>query len=180
MEDMREDLDDAYSCIQKLEQARITLNKLMGPEGVITQEERKKFNLGMPQNQWKKKKPMLVQGIERMLRQEGKLLDPNERRLNVGANPQGGQAGQPPAGGIAADSTQAQNNQYFYGNTGGGNVPGGKGPLGAVANPGKKQAGKGGAMDEANEDDFWYQAPKGSHLRTDGGSNYQGYVDSVG
>lgn len=36
MEDMREDLDDAYSCIQKLEQARITLNKLMGPEGVIT------------------------------------------------------------------------------------------------------------------------------------------------
>jgi len=39
------------------------------------------------QNQWKKKKPMLVQGIERLLKQEGKLFDPNQKRLNVGANP---------------------------------------------------------------------------------------------
>jgi len=45
---MKEDLEDAYGCIQKLEQARIVLNKLMGPEGVITMEERQKFNLGMP------------------------------------------------------------------------------------------------------------------------------------
>jgi hypothetical protein len=89
IEDMKEDLDDAYGCIQKLEQARIVLNKLMGPEGVITLEERKKFNLGMPQ-MIKKKKPMLVQGIERLLKQEGKLNDPNQRRLNVGAMPQGG------------------------------------------------------------------------------------------
>lgn len=48
IEDMKEDLEDAYGCIQKLEQARIVLNKLMGPEGVITMEERQKFNLGMP------------------------------------------------------------------------------------------------------------------------------------
>lgn len=74
---MKEDLEDAYGCIQKLEQARIVLNKLMGPEGVITMEERQKFNLGMPQNMMKKKKPMLVQGIERLLKEEGKLFDPN-------------------------------------------------------------------------------------------------------
>lgn len=46
IEDLKEDLDDAYGVVQKLEQARVILNKLMGPEGVITEEERKK--LGLP------------------------------------------------------------------------------------------------------------------------------------
>jgi len=57
--------------------------------------------------------------------------------------------------------------------------PIGKQPqLAPIQNPGIKQAPKAGAIDQANEDDFWYQAPKGSTLRNDGGSNYQGYVGS--
>lgn len=37
------DLDEAYNVITKLEEARIILNKLMGPNGVITERERSKF-----------------------------------------------------------------------------------------------------------------------------------------
>jgi hypothetical protein len=55
----------------------------MGPDGVITEEERKKFGLSLPGQMIKKKKPMLVQGNERELRDQGKLVDPNARRLNV-------------------------------------------------------------------------------------------------
>jgi len=65
----------------------------MGPEGVITNEERTKF--GMPQlavmaGMFKKKKPMKIVGNERELKKEGKLVDPNQRRIHVGANAQGG------------------------------------------------------------------------------------------
>jgi hypothetical protein len=39
-------LDEAYGVITKLEEARIVLNKLMGPQGVITERERAKFIKG--------------------------------------------------------------------------------------------------------------------------------------
>jgi hypothetical protein len=67
----------------------------------------------------------------------------------------------------------AQNNDYFYGNAK--PAPSGQKAGGPVANPGGKQQ-KGGVMDEANEDDFWYQAPKGSRPEP----GYQSYIDSVG
>lgn len=60
VEDLKEDLEDAFGAIQKLEQARIVLNKLMGPDGVITEEERKKFGMNLPGQMVKKKKPTLV------------------------------------------------------------------------------------------------------------------------
>ena len=66
---MKEDLDDAFGVITKLEQARIILNKLMGPEGAITEAERKKFNLQAAGQQNKKKKPTVVKGNERELRE---------------------------------------------------------------------------------------------------------------
>lgn len=34
------DLDEAYAVITKLEEARIVLNRLMGPQGVLTERER--------------------------------------------------------------------------------------------------------------------------------------------
>ncbi len=37
------DLDEAHGVITKLEEARIVLNKLLGPSGVITERERAKF-----------------------------------------------------------------------------------------------------------------------------------------
>ena len=37
------DLDEAYGLITKLEEARIVLNKLLGPHGVLTEREREKF-----------------------------------------------------------------------------------------------------------------------------------------
>jgi hypothetical protein len=37
------DLDEAYAVISKLEEARIVLNRLLGPQGVLTERERQKF-----------------------------------------------------------------------------------------------------------------------------------------
>jgi hypothetical protein len=37
------DLEEAYGVITKLEEARIVLNKLLGPSGVLTERERQKF-----------------------------------------------------------------------------------------------------------------------------------------
>lgn len=37
------DLDESYNVISKLEEARIILNKLLGPNGVLTEREREKF-----------------------------------------------------------------------------------------------------------------------------------------
>lgn len=37
------DLDEAYGVISKLEEARIVLNRLLGPDGVMTERERQKF-----------------------------------------------------------------------------------------------------------------------------------------
>ena len=39
----KEELSEAYGVITKLEEARIVLNRLMGPHGVITEFERKKY-----------------------------------------------------------------------------------------------------------------------------------------
>jgi hypothetical protein len=36
-------LDEAYNVITKLEEARIVLNKLLGPNGVLTERERAKY-----------------------------------------------------------------------------------------------------------------------------------------
>jgi hypothetical protein len=43
IEKLNIDLDEAYGVITKLEEARIVLNKLLGPQGVITERERAKF-----------------------------------------------------------------------------------------------------------------------------------------
>ena len=37
------ELDEAYAVITKLEEARIVLNRLLGPNGVLTERERQKF-----------------------------------------------------------------------------------------------------------------------------------------
>ena len=36
-------MDEAYAVISKLEEARIVLNRLLGPSGVLTERERQKF-----------------------------------------------------------------------------------------------------------------------------------------
>lgn len=43
VEKLTKDLDEAYGVITKLEEARIVLNRLLGPNGVITERERAKF-----------------------------------------------------------------------------------------------------------------------------------------
>ena len=43
---MTDDLNEAYGVVTKLEEARIVLNRLLGPNGVITERERQKMNLG--------------------------------------------------------------------------------------------------------------------------------------
>ena len=40
---MNSELDEAFGVVSKLEESRIVLNKLLGPNGVITQREREKF-----------------------------------------------------------------------------------------------------------------------------------------
>ena len=40
---LKDDLTEAYGVITKLEEARIVLNRLMGPGGVITEFERSKY-----------------------------------------------------------------------------------------------------------------------------------------
>jgi hypothetical protein len=48
IEKLNTDLDDAHGVITKLEEARIVLNKLLGPNGVITEREREKYLKNMP------------------------------------------------------------------------------------------------------------------------------------
>ena len=43
IEKLNADLDEAHAVIVKLEEARIILNKLLGPNGVVTQREREKY-----------------------------------------------------------------------------------------------------------------------------------------
>lgn len=43
---MNADMDEAYAVISKLEEARIVLNRLLGPSGVLTERERQKFLKG--------------------------------------------------------------------------------------------------------------------------------------
>ena len=43
IEKLNADLDEAYAVITKLEEARIVLNRLLGPSGVLTERERQKF-----------------------------------------------------------------------------------------------------------------------------------------
>lgn len=40
---LNEDIEEAYAVIKKLDEARYTLNRLLGPNGVLTERERKKF-----------------------------------------------------------------------------------------------------------------------------------------
>jgi hypothetical protein len=37
---MTDELNEAYGVVSKLEEARIVLNRLLGPNGVITEKER--------------------------------------------------------------------------------------------------------------------------------------------
>ena len=43
IEKLNLELDEANGAIQKLEEARVVLNKLLGPKGVLTERERQKF-----------------------------------------------------------------------------------------------------------------------------------------
>ena len=43
IETLNANLDGAHGVITKLEEARIVLNRLLGPNGVITEREREKF-----------------------------------------------------------------------------------------------------------------------------------------
>lgn len=40
---LNEDIEEAYAVIKKLDEARYTLNRLLGPNGVLNERERKKF-----------------------------------------------------------------------------------------------------------------------------------------
>ena len=48
LEKLNSDLDEAHGVITKLEEARIVLNRLLGPNGVITEREREKYLKNMP------------------------------------------------------------------------------------------------------------------------------------
>jgi septal ring factor EnvC (AmiA/AmiB activator) len=43
IEKLNYELDEAHAVITKLEEARIVLNRLLGPNGVITEREREKY-----------------------------------------------------------------------------------------------------------------------------------------
>ena len=40
IQNINKELDEAYGVVTKLEEARIVLNRLLGPQGVITERER--------------------------------------------------------------------------------------------------------------------------------------------
>ena len=40
---LNDDIEEAFAVIKKLDEARFTLNRLLGPNGVLTERERKKF-----------------------------------------------------------------------------------------------------------------------------------------
>ena len=48
IEKLNTDIEEAYGVITKLEEARIVLNKLLGPNGVLTEKEREKFLKNSP------------------------------------------------------------------------------------------------------------------------------------
>jgi hypothetical protein len=43
IDQLNSDLDEAHGLITKLEEVRLVMNKLMGPNGVITERERNKY-----------------------------------------------------------------------------------------------------------------------------------------
>lgn len=48
MEKMEADMKDAAATMVKMEEARIVLNRLIGPTGVMTEAERSKYFKGIP------------------------------------------------------------------------------------------------------------------------------------
>lgn len=84
---LNEDIEEAHAVIKKLDEARYTLNRLLGPNGVLTERERKKF-----------------------LKQRG------DEEYDMGAMDDGAMGGNANAGGIgnASRNMLGSNNDYFY------------------------------------------------------------------
>ena len=87
---LNEDIEEAYAVIKKLDEARYTLNRLLGPNGVLNERERKKF-----------------------LKQRGE----EEYDMGMDDQPMGNNAPNPAeASGVGAASRNmlGSNNDYFY------------------------------------------------------------------
>eukprot|EP00347_Sterkiella_histriomuscorum_P002737 403366998 len=150
------DLDEAQALITKLEECRLVMNKLMGPNGLITERERNKFMQNVQQ-------PRAIDPTKRggdynntSFQQDGKGSSPNVKSSVVGLN------NVHPF--VYEGSTQIGGNKLKNFNAYGGNVQ-------AAAT----------LMDDANEDEFWYQPPKNGQPPDNFGAvgasgGYQGYV----
>ena len=136
---METDQKDAKDAIIKLEEARIILNRLLGPGGSFSEDEREKYTknangANLPEAQ-----------IGRETMGGGASL------ANVGATAPSNKALQGQNKFMNDNRSQRTKN---FNQLGGG--PGGPGAPSTL-------------VDDANEDEFWYQTPKA----TDMGGNYQ-------
>lgn len=87
---LNEDIEEAYAVIKKLDEARYTLNRLLGPNGVLNERERQKF-----------------------LKQRGEEeYDMNMEGENMGNN--GANAGGASGVGATSRNMLGSNNEYFY------------------------------------------------------------------
>lgn len=91
---LNEDIEEAHAVIKKLDEARYTLNRLLGPNGVLNERERQKF-------------------LKQRGEEEYDMNMEQENPGNNGANA-GGASGAGAGAGAASRNMLGSNNEYFY------------------------------------------------------------------
>lgn len=92
IQNLNVDLDEAYGVMTKLEEARIVLNRLLGPQGIITERERQKFLKGVSQDSPIGEKRVAAQqrrdsGSKAVGKASGNMLNANNQYFYEGAKP---------------------------------------------------------------------------------------------